>query len=291
MGDHECCRKNNAHKHGFFKRKSDGRIIQRYRCISCGTCFSSATNDPQFGQKKRHINYSWLMMLASMMSMRRIAIILNVQRHTIANKLIFLANQSRKALANQYKTYPKVSEWQFDELQTIEHTKCKPLSVVLAVAEDNRKILGFYGSTMPASGPLASLSREKYGSRKNDRKKGIENLFIQLKDIVSDKARISSDECSLYKPLVKHYFPKSKYHQYKGKKSSVSGQGELKKTYHDPLFYINHTFAMLRANINRLIRKTWCTTKKMKCLIDHLAIYVWVHNNKLTHLRYTIEVP
>ena len=44
-----------------------------------------------------------MMMLASMMSMIRIAIILNVQQHTIANKLMFLANQSRKALANQYK--------------------------------------------------------------------------------------------------------------------------------------------------------------------------------------------
>ena len=49
-------------------------------------------------------------------------------------------------------------------------------------------------------------------------------------------------------------------------------QGELKKRGKDPLFYINHTLAMLRANVNRLIRKTWCTTKDPAQLIYHLAI-------------------
>ena len=71
------------------------------------------------------------------------------------------------------------------------------------------------------------------------------------------------------------------YNQFKGEKSTVSGQGELKKVAKDPLFSINHTFAMLRANVNRLIRKTWCTTKKMARLIDHLSIYVWMHNTVL----------
>ncbi len=35
---------------------------------------------------------------------------------------------------------------------------------------------------------------------------------------------------------------------------------------------------MLRANINRLFRKTWNTTKKVEALIDHLWIYVRYHN-------------
>ena len=70
--------------------------------------------------------------------------------------------------------------------------------------------------------------------------------------------------------------------QYKGEKSRSYGQGELKKTKNDPLFSINHTFAMLRANINRLIRRSWCSTKKIQGLTDHLAIYAWVHNSQLT---------
>jgi len=69
-----------------------------------------------------------------------------------------------------------------------------------------------------------------------------------------------------------------------GKKGCIAGQGELKKATFDPIFSINHTFAMMRANISRLIRKTWNTTKKVEGLIDHLNIYVWMHNTQRTPL-------
>ena len=59
------------------------------------------------------------------------------------------------------------------------------------------------------------------------------------------------------------------------------GQGELKKIGKDPLFSLNHTAAMLRANINRLFRRTWRTTKKPERLADHIALYVWYHNSEL----------
>ena len=32
-------------------------------------------------------------------------------------------------------------------------------------------------------------------------------------------------------------------------------------------------------------RKTWCTTKTLKGLIDHLSIYVAFHNQRLTKFR------
>jgi hypothetical protein len=61
----------------------------------------------------------------------------------------------------------------------------------------------------------------------------------------------------------------------------VVGQGELKKVGRDPLFSLNHTCAMLRANLNRLFRRTWCTTKRIDRLEAHLWIYVRFHNEVL----------
>ena len=61
----------------------------------------------------------------------------------------------------------------------------------------------------------------------------------------------------------------------------MTGQGELKKLRFDPLFALNHTCAMLRANINRLFRRTWCTTKKKERLEQHLAVYMDFHNRIL----------
>ena len=66
-----------------------------------------------------------------------------------------------------------------------------------------------------------------------------------------------------------------------GGRGCVTGQGELKKLRFDPLFALNHTCAMLRANINRLFRRTWCTTKKKERLEQHLAVYMDFHNRIL----------
>jgi hypothetical protein len=81
---------------------------------------------------------------------------------------------------------------------------------------------------------------------------------------------------------LRKHFPKATHIQTKGRKSSVTGQGELKKVFYDPLFSLNHTCAMMRAHICRLIRKTWCTTKDPDRLADHIAIYVNYHNRELT---------
>ena len=269
-------------KHGRFKRSSDSQTIQRYRCNSCKTTFSQASFDPAYYQKKRHLNYKCAFLLSSMISMNRLSLVLNIHPITVARKLEYMAGQARKKCHDALSSFSTISDIQFDELQTIEHTKCKPLSVIMAVSKKERKIIAFQVSKMPATGYLASIARKKYGPRKDERLKGMTHLFEQLQQILTPNIRIQSDECRFYKPVVNTYFPQAHYLQFKGKKSAVSGQGELKKGAHDPLFSINHTFAMCRGNINRLIRKTWCTTKKISRLIDHLYIYMWVHNWKLT---------
>jgi len=278
----DCCRKDNAMKSGFFRRVSDGRTLQRYRCKTCNKTFSQATSDPAYYQKKRQFNHKCMMMLGSAMSQRRVALVLGLHPITVARKLVFTAGQSKKKLRESLADCSFVKAIQFDELQTIEHTKCKPLSVALAVAEDSRKIVGFRVSQMPATGHLAAISRKKYGYRKDERLEGMYSLFEELSEKLNSKIIIRSDECSYYKSVVNSCFPDSKHEQFKGQKSAISGQGELKKIKRDPLFTINHTFAMLRANINRLVRKTWCTTKKVARLVDHLWLYMWVHNSRLT---------
>ena len=87
-----------------------------------------------------------------------------------------------------------------------------------------------------------------------------------------------SDEHNFYPPVVKKYFPEAKHKRYKGGRACVAGQGELKKKKYDPLFAINHTYAMFRANINRLIRRTWNTTKEIEQLQNHLDIYCYAFN-------------
>lgn len=215
--------------------------------------------------------------------MRRTARILNVHYLTVQRKLIYLAAKARRKhteYLQDLKSQP-VKHLQFDDLITSVHTKLKPLSVSIAIDADSRAILGVKVSEIPAFGHLAELSRRKYGRRKNQHEQKLNELFSEIAHVVHPNARICSDEHRLYAPAVASFFPHSDYRQFKGEKACVAGQGELKKIQYDPLFMINHTCAMFRGNINRLIRRTWCTTKKESMLENHLQIFIAYNNQEL----------
>jgi len=270
-------------KYGFYRRKSDSRFIQRFYCNHCKNTYSNAIKDSAYNQNKRRVNHPLRFLLGSAVSMRRAAMLLHVSRSTVARKLRFLGDLCRKEHALYLGTLDRsVESIQFDELQTIEHSKCKPLSVATVVSVGNRKILGTVVSSMPATGHLAKISRKKYGYRPDHRRAGLNALFRTIEGSISVRPTVMSDEHPYYRSIVTRYFPKARYCQVKGSKATTTGLGELKKKARDPLFSINHTLAMFRANINRLLRKTWCTTKDPARLADHLAIYISLHNNLLT---------
>ena len=268
-------------KYGTFYRSSDGKWVKRWRCNRCKLHFSSSTFQKTYRQHKRRANPQVFKLLCSGVSLRRIALLLNLHRTTVARKLAFLARVSKDRQQEFQKNLPKARQVQFDDLITLEHTKCKPLAISLAVEASTRRILGFEVSRIPASGPLADLSRRKYGIRPNERPRGLENLLATIRGNVEEGVTFSSDEDPLYAALVRRHYPGAPHHRYPGGRGCVTGQGELKKLRFDPLFALNHTCAMLRANINRLFRRTWCTTKKKERLEQHLAVYMDFHNRIL----------
>jgi transposase-like protein len=281
-----CCPINSKSEHriirrGQFKRKSDSRYVQRFKCLTCKREFSSSTSHPAYRQKKRSINEPLRKLLCSGVSLRRSANLLHVSRTTIARKLIYLGEQSRIKLSvlNQLSSPAQVVE--FDDQETFEHTKCKPLSITLAVESKTRRILAFEISQMNAKGHLVKIAMKKYGRRKDTRYAARQKLFLTLKPLVVSNATFKSDQNPHYPPDVRRHFPEGKHETFKGQRGSIVGQGELKKIRFDPLFSLNHTCAMTRANVNRLFRKTWCTTKLPKRLADHFAIYAVYHNENL----------
>lgn len=268
---------------GSYYRSCDRRQIARFLCRGCKRHFSAACFSSRAWQKKRDINGPLSRLLSSSTSMRRSALLLGINRKTVSRRLPFLAAQAKarqeKFLA-RFKARP-AKNVQFDDLETFEHSKYRPISIAMAVEAKTRVILGFSISDMPAKGTVARFSRRKYGRRADLRHQGWNSLFLDLKNRVAEDAKFLSDQNPHYPPFVKKHFPKAKHRTIKGARGSIRGQGELKRVPFDPLFSLNHTFAMLRANISRLIRKTWCTTKKLSQLAHHIQIYVDFHNRVL----------
>ncbi|HXH32081.1 MAG TPA: hypothetical protein VNJ01_14850, partial [Bacteriovoracaceae bacterium] len=175
----------------------------------------------------------------------------------------------------------RIHNIQLDDLITKENSKLKPLTVSIAVDEHRRTILALEVSQIPAFGHLAKFAVKKYGRREDQHHAGLTRLFEKIATIVSPEVVVKSDEHQRYPTFVSAYLPRAKHLTYKSERGCVAGQGELKKVGFDPLFIVNHTCALLRANVNRLIRKTWCTTKDPKRLKDHLDIFVCFYNKEL----------
>ena len=275
------CHSSHITKHGSYYRADDARTIQRYRCQSCLRCFSSASLSDTYRQRKRRINPMIFKLLCSGVSQRRCAHVLGVNRKTIVRRLLFWSARAKEQQQLLLKNLQgSVCFAQLDDLITIEHTKLKPLSVSVFINQD-RLLLGTKVSRIAAFGHLAKLSRAKYGKRRSELKQGLEQLFTTVTPCFHPEVLIQSDEHKLYPSLIKKHLPHATHIQESSEPAAVTGQGELKKKKFDPLFSINHSLAMLRANINRLFRKTWCTTKLPQMLQHHLNLYMLYHNQHI----------
>lgn len=269
-------------RRGFFpRRRAPGGRVQRYLCRGCRRTFSDQTLSPTYRERKPEVNQPVFRLLCTGVSERETAHALALHRRTVARKLVRMARTAAWKQALDLATRPVTRAVVFDEMETFEHSKCKPLAIAIAVEEKTRRILAMEVASMPAKGRLAALSRKKYGRRKDDRPAALRRLLTTVKAVAGETFTLKSDECPRYPKYVREILPGATHLTYKGRRGCVVGQGELKRGGFDPLFSLNHSCAMTRDRVKRLARRTWCTTKRpdrLQCLL-HLMIYF--HNQRL----------
>lgn len=262
---------------GFFRIQRNHQKVRRFQCKSCQKTFSSRTFSNTYRQFKPHINKEVLRLHCEGLPQRGMARILGVSRRTIERKFLWLAAQLGPFAKT--KTWKDFQELSFDEMETIEHTKLKPLSIVLCVSE-NYEILKAQVAVMPAKGALARLSRDKYGPRIDQREEVLKEALSDLHGQIQPQKIISDAKPSYWK-WVQKFFPGVEHEQHnraeKERHRERLHEKDQKKKF-DPMFVINQRCAKLRADIRRLTRRSWCTTKKPENLQRHLDLYVLVNN-------------
>jgi len=113
----------------------------------------------EYRQRKRRINEFLFTLLASNNSMRRSAIISRVTRKTVARRLSYFSKVANRYQENLLLALPAIGKVHFDDMETSEHTKMKPLSIPIAVEHPSRLILSVDVASMPAKGLLAEKSK------------------------------------------------------------------------------------------------------------------------------------
>ena len=210
--------------------------------------------------------------------MRGIARTLGIAYNTVNAKFLFLC----RVMPELNPTTPvKAHAIYFDELETIEHTKCKPLTVAMAVTDDY-KILSIHVGKIPAKGKLASFSVMKYGKRPDESPQVCEKTLTEARALlVGFPQKVVSDAKPSYKKMIKTVFPESLHEEHcradRDRQQSRLHE-KLQKKRFDPMFVLNQRCAKLRSHVRRLTRRSWCTTKLICNLQLHLNLFK-VYNN------------
>jgi hypothetical protein len=259
--------------------------VQRYACQICDRSFSSATLSANYRQRKIACETLIDQLLVAGVSQRRAHVIAKVTRRTLVRKFRRIALRKHEEHRSALARLQPIRSLQFDEMETFEHTRLKPLSIIVAVEPATRFILAARVAQMPCKGTLAELSRWRYGHREDERPRALIQVLEGLKPLLAPDVSVTTDQCPRYPSAISRVLPQATHTAVKGRKARRDGLGELKRGGFDPIFSLNHTCAMFRANVNRLFRRTWCTTKLPEELQRHLNLYVREHNERRLRRR------
>jgi transposase-like protein len=280
-------------RRGTFTRACDGRQVQRFQCKGCKRTFSTQTFRVDHRLRKPALDHAVFLLLISKVTQRQSARDLKCDRDTIARRLKRFGEHCRefhqRALAQRDRSTAWQGPFLLDELETYEHNRrLKPVTVPLLVHKPSHCILHVAVGTLAARKPLSPANQKKLakleaieGKRKSESRAKVAECFEVLRQVTpqSGIVAVGTDEKCTYRTLLRKTFGEQLVHERTSSKR--------KRSYWNPLFVVNHAFAMLRDNLSRLVRRTWAASKAREKLEWHLWTYVAWRNyvRPITNLR------
>jgi transposase-like protein len=270
------------HRKGFFRRKCDGRCVQRFLCLCCRRTFSIQSFRMDYRLKKPTLHFLLFKDFVSKVTHRQSARTLGCTRRTVAHRLQLLGTHCR-AFHQRFlrrKQGRLQGLYQLDELETFEHNRrLAPVTVPVLIERRSYFVLHLEVAPLPARGGLRAEDRLKkqqrearLGRRRSGSRAAVGRCFEQLARGVDPTWAISiaTDRKSSYPTLLSAIFPERLEHQ--------RCHSRCKRNYDNPLFPINHTLAMMRDGISRLVRRTWAASKCRARLESHAWIWIVYRN-------------
>ena len=270
---------------GTFDRKVDKRVVQRFKCTTCGKGFSSQTFRVDYRLKKPWLPLGLFQGLVSKTSLRQSARNLGSKLDTMLRLLARLGEHSLEVHNAFLERHRLSGGWiegifQLDELETFElDRRLCPLTVPILIHKETRFVVHTDTATLPARGNLRprdqarKQAREaKFGKRVNGSKSAVTRSFAALHaQLAPDAAfHVQTDEKKSYRPILREVFKRPVSHQWVNSKVE-RGRENL-------LFPINNVLAQTRDNLGRLVRRSWGHSKLERNLRWHLAVWMLYRN-------------
>ena len=269
---------------GHFKRRCDGRRVQRFRCLTCRRSFSVQSFRVDYRLHKPQLTLALFDSFVSKVTHRQAGRIFECTRKTVRHRLLLLSRHAREfhtsVLERARKRGGMPGEFQLDELETYEHSRrLAPVTMPILIDLHTFFVVHLEAAALPARGNLRpadqkrKLEREqKFGVRKSGSSEAVAACFKVLARVTSRDRTvvISSDEATRYPRIIRSAMPGSIRH--------VKHSGSAERSEQNPLSPINHTMRMIRDGLSRLVRRTWAASKERSWLARHAWIWVAYRN-------------
>ena len=253
-------------KKGWLKNKREAKKIRQYQCKSCNARFSVNSLKDILKQKKPELNQKIMDLYCEGNTLRGIARILKISYDTVTKKWRFMAEKARIKHLTTLEFGEIVTKYiQFDQMETFEHTKEKPLGIALSIRPKTGQILSAKVCRVPIRALSISKEKIKEWNKKTDRKEAFYKMLAETKQALDKGYSVLScdgEQEAVY--MAKLMCPKSLI--------------ETHVQDYAGMWRLNHTCAKLRHHLSRLTRKTWATTKDRKFLQMHLDLFIAYQN-------------
>jgi hypothetical protein len=208
---------------------------------------------------------------------------LGVTRKTIAHRLKLLGTHCREfhlSMLERARSSALAGVFQLDELETFEHSRrLKPVTVPVLMERSSYYVLHAECAPLGARGHLSPADRRKkeaiersVGRRRSGSVQAVRHAFECLARVHRPEGVVvvQTDRKHSYAAGLRRLFGARIRHE---RYSSTAA-----RNYSNPLFPINHTLAMMRDGVSRLVRRTWAASKLREQLELHLWIWIAYRN-------------
>jgi len=271
-------------RRGFFNRRVDGLVVQRFECETCGRSFSSQTFRLDYRLRRLDTLLPVFTALHSKTTLRKTARNLGLGRAHVARRIKRLAAHGRDYHALRLGHIASAgglgANFQFDELETYEsHRKLKPLTACVLIERQSGFIASIEVGTLASRGkrtPKEEATRAKYEELEGPRRSQSWQIVQKTAATIARIAKaghhvlVTTDRKSSYAKALRSSLGKRLVHE------RISGRAE--RGSRSALFPINHTLARLRDLVSRLVRQTWAASKARSWLVMHLAVLIGFRN-------------
>lgn len=261
------------HRRGTFRRACDGRLVMRYFCLACRRGFSTQTFRVDYRLKKPQIDAQIFASFVSKVSHRQCARMLGVRRATVERRLRRYGAQCRELHAVRLGSRKLAGVFQLDEAETFEaNRRERPVTLPVLIERGSRFIVHAETAPLPARRSRRGKTRGESSAaprRRSGSNAAVRRCFeVLARSLCPDVATtVQTDRKTTYPSLLELAFGgRTVRHQ--------RTSSRVKRDRRNPLFPINHTLAMFRDGISRLVRRTWAHAKLAERLDAHVWMYV-----------------